>query len=407
MTSKRREGNRIPELDGLRVLMIFIVSWFHIWQQSWLEPVIRIPALGIWYSLDWLVRSGYVWVDGTVLLSAFLIYLPFERARREGRPIPDTREFYFRRAKRIVPGYWFIILLTLFVVVIPWDPYRSAPFMVKDLFTHFTFIFNLFKDTYLQSPLGGAPWTLAVIAQGYLLFPLFARGIRRRPAVTLVAMALAAFAFRAWCLWGLSEYSFVVNQLVNFLDIYALGILCAVAFPRLREWTESEAVAGRKSTRIIVQAAATVLFFACLYGLAKMLKVQAGSQGYPTLQGNQMLFRPVFGACFAGMILSAPFMVKPLRLLLGNPVTKFLSMISMNYYLIHQTIAVHLKRLHIPPSVSEQPNVDRELSWMMPYSWLCFGISVALAALITFLIEKPGGRLMEKWRKRKDKKPAI
>ena len=44
---------------------------------------------------------------------------------------------------------------------------------------------------------------------------------------------------------------------------------------------------------------------------------------------------------------------------------------------------------------------------MMPYSWLCFGISVALAALITFLIEKPGGRLMEKWWKRKDKKPAI
>ena len=30
----------IPELDGLRVLMIFLVSWYHIWQQSWLTPVI-------------------------------------------------------------------------------------------------------------------------------------------------------------------------------------------------------------------------------------------------------------------------------------------------------------------------------------------------------------------------------
>ena len=43
---------RIPELDGLRVLMIFIVSWYHIWQQSWLRPYIGS------YSLDYLVRSG-------------------------------------------------------------------------------------------------------------------------------------------------------------------------------------------------------------------------------------------------------------------------------------------------------------------------------------------------------------
>ena len=68
---------RIPELDGLRVLMIFIVSWYHIWQQSWLRPVVGS------YSLDYLVRSGYIWVDGTVLLSSFLLFLPYARAMRD------------------------------------------------------------------------------------------------------------------------------------------------------------------------------------------------------------------------------------------------------------------------------------------------------------------------------------
>ena len=71
---------RIPELDGLRVLMIFIVSWYHIWQQSWLRPMIGS------YSLDYLVRSGYIWVDGTVLLSAFLLFLPYAKAMRERAP---------------------------------------------------------------------------------------------------------------------------------------------------------------------------------------------------------------------------------------------------------------------------------------------------------------------------------
>ena len=43
---------KIPELDGLRVLMIFIVSAYHIWQQSWLTP--RIGS----FSLDPILRSG-------------------------------------------------------------------------------------------------------------------------------------------------------------------------------------------------------------------------------------------------------------------------------------------------------------------------------------------------------------
>ena len=75
---------RIPELDGLRVLMIFIVSWYHIWQQSWLRPYIGS------YSLDYLVRSGYVWVDGTVLLSCFLLFLPWARAMAASRSFSTT-----------------------------------------------------------------------------------------------------------------------------------------------------------------------------------------------------------------------------------------------------------------------------------------------------------------------------
>ena len=86
----------IPELDGLRVLMIFIVSWYHIWQQSWLRPIIGS------YSLDYLVRSGYVWVDGTVLMSCFLLFLPWARAMADGTPVPEMKDFYCRRFHNVV-----------------------------------------------------------------------------------------------------------------------------------------------------------------------------------------------------------------------------------------------------------------------------------------------------------------
>ena len=42
--------------DVLRILCIFTVAWFHIWQQSWLYP--NLTVFGREISFDPLVRSG-------------------------------------------------------------------------------------------------------------------------------------------------------------------------------------------------------------------------------------------------------------------------------------------------------------------------------------------------------------
>ncbi len=394
---KADRGGRIPELDGLRVLMIFIVSWYHIWQQSWLEPAFDLAGNHI--SLDFLVRTGYVWVDGTVLLSAFLLYLPL--ARKNRAPLADIRGFYLRKAKRILPGYWFIVLLFFFGMCLPWGLYNgNGPFMVKDLFTHWTLIFPYFRDTYIYTPIGAASWTLSLVAQAYLLFPLAAKGMRRHPAWTLALLAGGSFAFRAWCLWGLTDYSMVVNTLANFLDVYAAGFGGALICARLEQ--KAAARTGGRKTWILRQLAATLVFAGCLIGVCELLKVQCRYTDHAALQAHQQIFRPAFAAGFLGMILSAPFSFRPLRFLLGNRVTAFLSAVSMNYYLTHQTIAVHMKRVGLPASVSDTPNMVREQPWQTNYTLLAFGISLAAAILITYLVEKPAGRLIDQWRAKKN-----
>ena len=386
--SERKQ--RIPELDGLRVLMIFIVSWYHIWQQSWLRPLIGS------YSLDYLVRAGYLWVDGTVLLSSFLLFLPYARAMRGGLPAPDTRDFYYRRVRRILPGYYFITLAVLFLVALPWKLYDSPQFLVKDVATHLTFTFPFFRDTYMGTPLGAASWTLAIEVQAYALFPLIARGTMKKPALTLGVMCAVCFGFRAWCLWALTEYSMVVNQLINSLDVYVTGILAAMAYVRLEERRDRPARTGnRKYAR---QALATVLFIAAMFALLRMIRFQAGSGDYNLIQRRQMIYRPAYALLFTALILSAPFSLLPLRKLLGNPVTKFLGGVSMNYYLIHQTVILHLKRLRFPPSVSDTPNLAGEQPWQDQYTLLSFGISLLLAVLVTYAVEKPAARLMDKLR---------
>ena len=382
---------RIPELDGLRVLMIFIVSWYHIWQQSWLRPYIGS------YSLDYLVRSGYVWVDGTVLLSCFLLFLPWARAMADGTPAPDTMDFYYRRFRRIVPGYYFITLAVFFAIALPWGLYESPQFLVKDLATHLTFTFTFFYDTYVATPLGAAGWTLAILVQGYLLFPLIARGVMKKPAATFGLMAAVCLGFRAWCIWALYDYTMVVNQLINFLDVYILGIAGAIAYVRLEKLRSGQ---GGKISRKW-QAIATVVFIGVFWGLLSLLRVQASAGSYPDIQKRQMMYRPVYGVCFTLLALSAPFSLAPLRKLLGNPVTKFLGGISMNYYLIHQTVIVHMKRLRFPASVSDAPNTVGEQPWQNQYTFWAFAISLVLAIVVTYLIEKPAARLLNKWRLKK------
>ena len=386
-----RVKSRIPELDGLRVLMIFIVSWYHIWQQSWLRPYIGN------YSLDYLVRSGYVWVDGTVLLSCFLLFLPWARSMADGTPAPETKDFYFRRFRRVVPGYYFITLATFFAIALPWSLYYSPQYMVKDLATHLSFTFTFFYDTYVATPLGAAGWTLAILVQGYLLFPLIARGMMKKPAATVSVMLALCFGFRAWCIWALEDFTMVVNQLLNFLDVYVIGIAGAVAYVRLEKRFETPDGKAKWAR----QGAATAAFALALFLLLRLLQVQASSSGYAEIQKRQMMYRPLFALCFVSLCLCAPFSLKPLRLLLGNPVTKFLGGISMNYYLIHQTVTVHLKRLGIPWSEAEDPNMAGELQWQMKYTWLCFGISVALAIIVTYAVEKPAGKWLDRRRKKR------
>ena len=49
-------GKRLAAADVLRVASIFIVGWFHIWQQSWLDPGFRIGQYYV--NLQQVVRHG-------------------------------------------------------------------------------------------------------------------------------------------------------------------------------------------------------------------------------------------------------------------------------------------------------------------------------------------------------------
>ena len=374
--------------DGLRALAIFIVGWYHIWQQSWLGP--NFTLFGRYVSLDPLVRSGYMWVDVLILISGFCLYLPWARLSREDAP-PDALDFSARRLMRIHPSYLLDIAVMLCVAL--WlGSYRSSIHLRQDLLSHLTYTHTFFYNAYYATNLGGTLWTLAIEMQFYLLFPLLARAFRKAPGITFCAMTLAALAFRAWVELSFADISMLFNQLPAFLDVFALGMLAALVHVRMARF-------GRGA---IARVACTVAALALIPLVWKVVRMQASCGGTEAIRQGQMDHRILIASLAAAFLVLSANAGLLLRKLLSNPLTRFFSAISMQFFIWHQTLAVWLLRLRVVPSAFENPNYDGDKLWQMRYTLLCFAVAIAVAALLTYGFEKPVARaLQRRWNARR------
>ncbi len=377
-------ARHVGVLDGVRVLCVFFVAWFHVWQQSWLTPYVSL--FGERISLDFVVRSGYIFVDGLILLSGFLLFLPYARHKAEGGVLPSIREFYVKRVMRIFPSYFFCILVMLLFVAIPQGKYASVSAMLKDVFMHLTFTHTLSPATYLLTPLNGALWTRGVEMHAYLVFPLLARGFLKKPFLTASLMMGASFLYRGLVQLYVTDTSMWFNQFPAFLDVYALGMLGSLAYVAL----------GKKYSgpRICLRLAGTFVTFAAVYCVILLMKSQASANGFEAVRLSQMNQRFFLAAALSAFMLGLAFAFKGVRMLFSNPIMKFFSAISFNYYIWHQVLAVWLKEWHIPPYTNPEPFRIGEQPWQLMYTLTCFGLAVLLATVLTYGLEKPAAALV-------------
>ena len=366
--------------DFVRVLSVFLIAWFHIWQQSWLSPVLTVGALRL--DLTGQVRAGYMFVDLMLALSGFLTYLPY--ANRAERP---AGEFYLRRAARILPSYWLCLAVMLgFAVAAP--DFTDAPRLLKDLAAHLGFVHNLWGFSYNSSRLNVVLWTLAVEVQFYLILPALAPVFRAHPLAVYLAMTGAGLS--AMFLWTapLEDTVLYVNRLPNMLVVYANGMLAAHLYARL---------ARAKSRRGLIAALGTAACVAALVALWRIVETQSRVSGYETLRHGQLRWRWLFSACGGVLLLGGSLAVRPLRRLMSCRAVRFLSSVSFNFYIWHQWLAVQLKKWRIPPYLSaENPNQAGEMPWQLHYTIICFLAALALATLLTYAFERPCARWIRK-----------
>lgn len=254
-----------PSLDGLRAIAVLLVVVEH--------GSVKLTARGSWWV------TGHIGVGIFFVLSGYLItsLLLRERANR-GRI--SLRDFYWRRALRIWPLYYAVLLLQLIVLLHvdsrPWGGmWVSTDSSKYPAFTHAWWSYLVFAQNYFSTAHHhvnlalGVYWSLAIEEQYYLVWPLAlivltSSRVRWRwavPAFILGATALS-FILRALTIGGhLAATSGGIDRMTH-TNIFGLAVGSLLAwsrFDRLRRGAPARSGGGFGATLAWVVVAALVL----------------------------------------------------------------------------------------------------------------------------------------------------
>jgi len=217
-------GNpRFPLLDPLRAIAAVFVVLTH---TAHISGFNNAHPLGAWtVRMDSGVAIFFV-------LSGFLLYRPFVRARLDGHPPVRVWRYARRRALRILPAYW-VAVLTLGLL----DSQHTKGVFGDQWWVYWGLMQSWSRETVLNGV--GVAWSLSVEAAFYVLLPVYAGlmarllrardrdGQARVELVLLALSAVAALATRATvkAIW---PDSIINNQLPGTWTWFTCGLALAV-----------------------------------------------------------------------------------------------------------------------------------------------------------------------------------
>ena len=174
------------EIDGLRAIAVISIVLFHAGFKGF--------------------EGGYVGVDIFFVISGFLISSIIIQDYRQGTF--SFASFYERRARRLLPALFFVLLATLPFAWLGMLPGEITEFS-RSLLSVLFFISNFFfwdASGYFATAAEYRPllhtWSLAVEEQFYLLFPIVFIAVlwlaRSAVAGVLALLGIASFVFSLW-----------------------------------------------------------------------------------------------------------------------------------------------------------------------------------------------------------------
>jgi peptidoglycan/LPS O-acetylase OafA/YrhL len=345
-----KAGFHIPSLDGLRTISFCIVFAAHA-------------------GLDYIVPGGFG-VTVFFFLSGFLI-TTLLRLEFEKTQTVSVRNFFIRRALRILPPFYLLLLIASGLTALEILPGQLQPGAVLAQALHYA-NYRIVYHGYEGFAAGtGVYWSLAVEEHFYLLFPFLYLGLRklglsaRGQASLIVGMCLLILAWRCLLVYELkstTERTYVASD-TRFDSILFGCALAVFGSPVLDPQAGSDAL----WQRVLLPLGVLGLLATFLIRNADFRETLRY-----TIQGISLI--PVFVCAVRYPTWG------PMRVLNYRPVA-FIGVLTFSLYLCHQVL-LFLVRDHLEARLG------------LPASALiALALALAFAWLVQQTIERPFARL--------------
>jgi peptidoglycan/LPS O-acetylase OafA/YrhL len=397
MAATDQTSGRNPALDGVRVVAAFAVLLTHVGGQTGFEFT-GSPA-------SWVVSRGDVGVPIFFALSGVLLYRPWARAALDDRARTATGRYLWRRAARILPAYWAVVIVAM--VTLDGGHVHSVSAWAQYLLLVQNYNVHPWWDGTGAAGLQQM-WSMVVEVSFYLALPLlgallaaFAR--RAGPDIGRRARRLLA----GIAALGLSSYGFAVlayhpslrlwlgETLPRLMCWYAVGMAMAVMSEWARAEQQRDGTAARYCRTLTASPEACWLIAVLAFVLACTPMAGPQTLAIPTLWDVEIK-AALYTVIAAGVLAPVAFVPdgRPTwaSRALSNRVMRYLGRISYGIFLWQFVVIYAVFRLIHARTVFQG----------VVYAWweilgiflVCGAGTVAVASVSYYLLEQPAMLLL-------------
>lgn len=420
-----QQKKTIAVLDGVRALAIIFVIIFHINRMTG-------DALWDWHAnplASSVATAGGTGVTLFFVLSGFLLFMPYAKSFLTDTRWPGTRNFYMRRAFRIMPGYYFS--LVIFLLLAQSDYLQPAQWNKLVLFL--TFFMDSSKSTFRM---GVDPpyWTLAVEWQFYMLLPLLMLSILllvrhvplkhrlRAVACCLLGVIVLGLFVRFCGIYFQGNPSatvivprpvlngvlfFLYGQSGKYLEDFAVGMLVSLCYIYTRNLSPEQ-----RFTRTLQRlslwlwgAGILILVFSAMWHYQSDPHIAPWPFLDPLMPFytwlSEMVLAWGYGLCIMAILFGPPSLQRPFTWL---PL-RWIGLISYSLYIWHEPLLTLFQSrilVLLPALAHAQPfSFAYYLAYILYWIWTLVVI-LPFCLLCYIFVEKPGMKLGERWRKKRE-----
>ncbi|GAA3150725.1 acyltransferase [Planomonospora alba] len=335
-------GGHLDALDGMRAIASFTVLVYHVASES--GAMLREGFIGA------LLSRGDVAVSVFFALSGVLLYRPFAAAALDAGPAPRARAYLWRRAVRILPAYWLVVVVAMLI----WSRDHLSDGWSWLLLLTLSQNYDLEPWWFGLGPQGLAQmWSLSVEAAFYVSLPVLATAmaafarragddVDRRARRLLACLAVLASTSFVWTLLTYyPQYRPYLNPwLPRSMVFFAAGMALAVVMVWAR--ARPDGPAARFARDVAASAGSWWLIAALAYAVAASPVTGTRFLGIDGVWSglSELALYTVVSFCLLAPAALLPPGDSPVRRLLGNRVMAFLGRVSYGVFL-WQFVAIY------------------------------------------------------------------